>query len=174
MMVLAGDPWRIALARDAGRSSCTRYCWRGYVCQGDRLGIFALAGAQRYQLTAGGVWPRLSTHVISSSASVSISAAAAPLSRRKRCWAFAFIGAAKHGLLPTPQVNNTPSATGFLISMNFRRRRRHHGPDGPGSTTRDRRGASGSVVRREAERKLELHQAVLEETVRDRTADSER
>ncbi len=139
--------------------------------------VFAWLALSYINLTAGGVLaPGFSTHMILiicvgfifGGRGAFIAAAASTL------LGLAFIGLQKQGLLPPPQVSNAPERYWFLIGMNFvaaagilnlmvRRFK---------STIAE--GRREVQVRREVERKLELHQAVLEDTVRERTADLER
>lgn len=181
-LVLAGDPWwRIALCGGGLLGAIFLHALllrRGYVLSSAvAFGIIAWLALSSINLTAGGVQaPGFSTHVILiicvgfifGGRGAFVAAAASTL------LGLAFVGLQKHGLLPTPQVSNTPERYWFVIAMNFiaaagilnlmvRRFR---------ATIAE--GRREVLVRREVERKLELHQAILEETVRDRTADLER
>lgn len=181
-MLLSGDPWwRIALIEAGLLGTLLLHALilrRGYVrISAVAFGVFAWLALSYINSTAGGVEaPGYSTHVILiicigfilGGRAAFITAAASTL------LGLGFVWLQRRGLLPAPHVDNTPVRYWFLISTNFIaaagimtlmvRRLRKTIAEGRREVT----------VRREAERKLELHQQALEQTVRERTADLER
>jgi len=181
-MILQHDPWwRIVLIGVGLLGAIFLHTFllrRGYVrTSGVAFGIFAWMALSYINSTAGGVLaPGFSTHVILiisigfilGGRAAFVTAAASTL------LGLVFVGLQKQGLLPTPQVNNTPERYWILISTNFVAAAGIMSLMVRRFTRIIAEGRREVSVRREVELKLERHQAALEETVRERTADLER